>query len=69
MRKEILTCDRCKRVTHGIFLVDFGNNYPEIERNSQKKRIQRDLCADCWKIVVRFSEDLHETFWRDELPT
>ena len=65
MRREILTCDRCKHETLGLFGVDLGNDYsiPK-DAGGNKTRVHRELCQVCLEAVRRFASSIFDTFGR-----
>ena len=64
-RREILTCDRCKHETLGLFGVDLGNDYsiPK-DAGGNKTRVHRELCQVCLEAVRRFASSIFDTFGR-----
>ena len=64
-RREVLSCDRCKRNTDGLWTIDLGKDLTKPYEVRNDKSVALELCKACWATVFRYAKSVRDDFGRE----
>lgn len=71
-RREVFTCDRCKKETPSIFPINLGKDLTKPYEKPNDKAFKMELCKTCWSLVFLFCRAPQEAakpmFLPDKMP-